>query len=249
VLIRGCIDPGHKKNTPGKRCEEFLEYLSNQNIARKLKGLLEASGFQIVYSCDLDNPVDDSLEARALKARQEDCHFLVSIHSNAGPETARGTETFLHEKSAASKPFADVIQRHLVAALGTKDRGVKRADFGVLRNTYKFMVSCLTEGEFYTNPEARKWMLTEDYENKYAEGVARGICAYYKTPFKSLPEPVVKGAVKVNKEDVEGHWAENVLRKAESKGILTREKGLLNPDRPLTRAELVTVLDRLGLIK
>jgi N-acetylmuramoyl-L-alanine amidase len=197
VLIKGCIDPGHKKNTPGKRSGDFLEYLSNQNIARKLKRLLEINGFQIVFSCDLNNPVDDSLTARAQKAKDEDCHFLVSIHSNAGPESARGTETFLHERSAASKTFADAIQRHLVSSLGTKDRGVKRADFGIWRSSYKFMLSCLTEGEFYTNPEARKWMLTEDYENRYAEGVAKGICAYYNTPFKTLPKPVVKEAVKM----------------------------------------------------
>jgi N-acetylmuramoyl-L-alanine amidase len=190
--IKGCIDPGHNRNTPGKRAGKnpvFYEYESNRKIALKLKKLLEATGhFEIVLSYDLNTSWDKSLEDRAATARAAGCAFLVSVHSNADYEgsPARGTETLINMHTQASLPFAQTIHKDLVKALGTKDRGVKRQNLGVLNASYKYMLCCLTEGEFFTNPEARKWMFTEDYSSKYAQGVANGLCSYYKV---AAPKP------------------------------------------------------------
>lgn len=49
--------------------------------------------------------------------------------------------------------------------------------------------------------------------------------------------------------DTKGHWAEASIKKAVEKGVLKgKGDGLFSPDEPLTRAELATVLDRLGLL-
>jgi N-acetylmuramoyl-L-alanine amidase len=190
--IKGLIDFGHAKSTPGKRAGKnpvFYEYESNRKIAVKLKKLLEATGhFEIVFPYDINATWDMELEDRAAVAIKAGCKFLVSIHSNADYEgsPARGTETLINMQTQASLPFAQTIHKDLVKALGTKDRGVKRQNLGILNASYKHMLCCLTEGEFFTNPEARKWMLTEDYSNKYAQGVANGLCSYYKV---AAPKP------------------------------------------------------------
>ena len=54
----------------------------------------------------------------------------------------------------------------------------------------------------------------------------------------------------VKKDDLTGHWAEDACRKAEGKGVMRGyPDGSWCPDKTLTRAELATVLDRLGLLE
>lgn len=51
------------------------------------------------------------------------------------------------------------------------------------------------------------------------------------------------------KTDYEGHWAEESIRKAISKNVMQGyEDGSWQPDKPMTRAELATILDRLGVL-
>lgn len=48
--------------------------------------------------------------------------------------------------------------------------------------------------------------------------------------------------------DTEGHWAEQAIDKAADKGVVSGfEDGLFHPDEPITRAQLCSILDRLGL--
>ena len=50
-------------------------------------------------------------------------------------------------------------------------------------------------------------------------------------------------------DDVTGHWAEKSIRKVINSEIMAGyPDGSFKPDSPVTRAELVTVLDRLGLV-
>lgn len=191
--IKVMLDPGHSLLTPGKRSGSFLEYLSNREIAIKAKHLLELNGFAVAFSVNLDSPADALLSTRAQAAVNWDADLFISIHSNAHSDPkANGTETFVHTGSTASIPVAQKVQDALLDALGTRNRGVKKANFGVLRGTYKHMLSILTEGEFFTNPEQRAWMVTEDYSSKYAEGIAKGVCAFYKVKYNGKVVPVAK---------------------------------------------------------
>lgn len=49
--------------------------------------------------------------------------------------------------------------------------------------------------------------------------------------------------------DIEGHWAEESIDKAAQKGAVNGfEDGSFHPDEPITRAQLCSILDRLGLL-
>lgn len=65
-----------------------------------------------------------------------------------------------------------------------------------------------------------------------------GVCRpQYK---EDAPQPV---------DDVTGHWAEKSIRKAINSEIMTGyPDGSFKPNSPVTRAELATILDRLGLV-
>ena len=49
--------------------------------------------------------------------------------------------------------------------------------------------------------------------------------------------------------DIEGHWAEQAIDKAADRGVVNGfEDGSFHPDEAITRAQLCTILDRLGLL-
>ena len=93
-----------------------------------------------------------------------------------------------------------------------------------------------------------------------------GVCRpkYEGTPPPAAPEPPQEGAGtgdgpssgasrhlppgegKETVEDITGHWAEDAIRRCVEKGLMRGyEDGSFQPDKPVTRAELATVLKRL----
>lgn len=73
--------------------------------------------------------------------------------------------------------------------------------------------------------------------------MAYQIVAVCRPQYKT-EEPVKKD------DDLTGHWYEAACRKANRKGIITGyPDGTWQPEKALTRAELATVLDRLGLLE
>ncbi len=76
--------------------------------------------------------VNDSLRQRVEKANQADVDFFVSIHFNASNGIANGAEVY-----ALSQKGSEVGDRVLdeIVKLGFRDRGVRNANFFVLKNT------------------------------------------------------------------------------------------------------------------
>ncbi len=67
---------------------------------------------------------------------------------------------------------------------------------------------------------------------------------------KSLAWFIGEDEEPVEKKDYEGHWAENSIRKAMNKGVLTaNSEGNFRVNEHVTRAQLATVLDRLKLLE
>lgn len=122
----------------------------------------------------------DSLEEICEAANTSDANIFVSIHCNAAEaEEANGTETWACAGSYRGGMLANCIQRELVDALGTTDRGVKIATPGVnglyvLTNTD--MPAVLIELAFITNPRDEN-ILAHD-QDALARAVARGVTDY-----------------------------------------------------------------------
>ena len=176
-----CIDPGHAKNTAGKRSFDgsLLEYEFNRAVAKLLKAQLERHGVKVIYSCDINTAKDISLSERCRTANKAKADLFVSIHANAYGSSwnnARGWEIYHHAGSTGGKALAIAIHKTSIPYLGIIDRGIKTNTFTVLTGTN--MPAVLIEHGFYTNREECEKLKSADFRLKCAIADAKGILNY-----------------------------------------------------------------------
>jgi N-acetylmuramoyl-L-alanine amidase len=174
------IDAGHGPNTSGKRSPDgrIREFHFNAAVADETKKRLMLDGHTVFFSHQPG--LDVSLYERTALANRLKADLFVSIHANAFGSffnETNGIETFTYTKpSAAANKFAASIQEALIMSTHRKDRGVKRADFAVLRDTR--MPAVLIECGFMTHREEAELLKMDSYRKRCAGAIAFGIsCA------------------------------------------------------------------------
>lgn len=174
------IDPGHGGKDDG--CSDAVEDVDEKALTLKTAGYLECylrrAGYRVYMTRNQDLFV--SLEERAALANDISADLFVSIHFNAAESRkAKGVEVFYYddtvdtERREESRLLAEAVLHHTIAFTGRKSRGVKMANFRVIRKTH--MPAILIEGGFLTNPEESALCQKEEYINSLAYGIARGI--------------------------------------------------------------------------
>ncbi len=165
----GNPDPGAVNDTTGLRECDVAKC-----VADNVEQYLNAAG---VTTEQLQS---DSLGDICRTANDSGADIFVSIHCNAvDAESANGTETWACAGSYRGSILADCIQKQIVEALGTTDRGVKIATPGVnglyvLSNTA--MPAVLVELAFISNVSDEQ--LLADDQDDFARAIARGITDY-----------------------------------------------------------------------
>lgn len=175
------LDAGHGYNTPGKRSPDGLrEYEFNRAVASHAKALLDAYKNVIVSFAHSDKR-DVPLDERTDSANSQHVDTYVAIHGNAYGTSwndAGGIETYVYPtRPKEAVELAQKIQKQLVMLTGLRNRGVKTANFHVLRETY--MTAVLCECGFMTNKEELALMRSDAYRRKCAEAIVKGIAEQY----------------------------------------------------------------------
>lgn len=125
------IDAGHGGHDSGARARSgWREKDVALDVSRRLEPKLRKAGFRTVMTRKNDTFVE--LDKRvSISNRQRNSVFL-SIHFNSSPKRSiTGAETYYH--SPESLELAQRILRHLDAVPATSARGVRTANFRVLR--------------------------------------------------------------------------------------------------------------------
>lgn len=190
-MTKICIDPGHGGMDPGAVGPTGLKEKDIVfDIATRLGKILTANGINIKYTRKTDIFV--GLSERAAIANKWGADYFVSVHCNAATSrSAGGTETYHYAGSAKGKALANCIQTELVNTLKLTNRGIKTANFAVLRETS--MPAVLAEVAFISNPAEEKKLADPAFRQKAAEAIARGICKYLGIGFKApVPAPTGK---------------------------------------------------------
>ncbi|WP_243290513.1 N-acetylmuramoyl-L-alanine amidase [Bacillus sp. FJAT-47783] len=187
------IDAGHGYETKGKQTVDGMkEYEFNRSVAHHLKAELKKFKQVNVFFTHSDDR-DVPLQMRTKIANDLDVHLFLSIHANAYGDgkhwnDVHGIETYIYpSRPKEAEKLAKKIQRELVLATGRKDRGVKTANFHVLRETK--MTAVLCECGFMTNQQEAALLKSESYRQTCAKALARSIQHFYQLEKKTATQP------------------------------------------------------------
>ncbi len=170
------IDAGHGGHDIGANDSLVYEKHINLDVSRRLQRTLREAGYQVVMTRDRD--VFIPLSTRAEIANRYRNALFVSVHFNSSWKTkVMGIETFY--QGSTSKTFASYVQNHLIRSIGATNRGVKTANFAVLRRTRHPAV--LIEGGFISNDRERSAMMDPKYRQVVADSIARGVMEFARS--------------------------------------------------------------------
>ena len=171
------LNPGHDPKfngsgyaiDPGAVGSRTTEAEVVKKIGALVSQYLQAVGYETYIM------QDDDLDAVCEAANQWDADIFVSIHCNSAENpAAEGTETFTHTSAgpnSLSTKLAINIDNQLVNSLDLYDRGIKSANFWVLRKTD--MPAVLVETAFINNPKEEDKLINQ--VDEFAKAIARGI--------------------------------------------------------------------------
>ncbi len=144
------------------------------DVARRLAGLLEAEGASVAMTRTDDTYI--SLRDRAALANRLRSDALISIHCNSGdrPNTLSGTSVYYDHRHSAR--FAKLVQEELVAELGTEDRGVRNANFAVIRRARG--PGILVETAFMNHSGDRERLIHPNFRERAARATLRGLIRF-----------------------------------------------------------------------
>lgn len=190
------VDDGHGLETAGKRSPDFKNgtHIKENEFNHPTKLLLiEELVYQgiNVYDCSTertDTPLDVRTNRANLKMDKTKykLYIFISIHFNAighyWSDNIGGLETYHYLTSSQGKKIAELIHGQLLKGTDLKDRGVKSANFHVLRETNMFAV--LLECGFMSNHIESSLMKNIAYQKECSIEITKGICEYANIKYK-----------------------------------------------------------------
>lgn len=191
------IDAGHNDSkvdtgaTGNGLREQDITYAVAHKLATKLKSVGVDAKVSREKSTDiLGTNTNSSLSKRTQMANQWGADLFISIHCNAAASaSAKGTEVYTYNTSTKAYPVAKNICNAICNKLGTTNRGVKTANFAVLKQTN--MPAMLIELAFISNASDAK--LLKNNQDDFVAAIFDEICLYYGIENKpSAPKPEVK---------------------------------------------------------
>lgn len=186
------IDPGHGGQQPGTSHFGIVEKDLVLTIAHMVMEYLDRNPNIRAYMTRHED-VSVLNSWRAEFANEKGADLFVSIHANAVDNRphVHGIETWFHDHpreadfTFTSNQFATIMQRNMIRATGTVDRGLMRSNPApgrgiiVLRDTY--MPAALVEIGFLTNQEEAARLATTEYQRILARAIYDGIVEAFNT--------------------------------------------------------------------
>ena len=172
-----CVDFGHKGKLLGQDCgavgnglyESDLTEIIGEGIVKELSN----------YEVDIRIAPRGTLNDRTNYANSIKADYFLSTHINASinTSTATGFESFIHNNaSQKSLDIQNILHAEIMKYMkqyNVFDRGKKRANFAVLRNSN--MSACLIECLFISNVNDAKLLKDDKFLEGLAISVANGM--------------------------------------------------------------------------
>lgn len=187
------IDAGHGGVDSGK-VSVLGDYEKDLNlsIAARLEKRLKKKGYQVVMTrTDDQGPGAGSGSGWKTRDLRERSRIIdssgavmgISIHQNSYHDSSvRGAQVFYYKDSSEGERLAGCVQRQLRESLDKdNDRMAKgNGDYYLLRNTS--VPTVIVECAFLSNYDEAGRITDEEYQNKVAGAIVKGIEEYLKGP-------------------------------------------------------------------
>lgn len=194
-MVKIYLDPGHGGSDPGAVGNGLKEKDLTLKIAKKTKEHLDKyySGHTTRLTRTSDHTL--SLNARTNMANNWGADYFLSIHINAGG--GEGYEDFIFNglsNSSKTARLRNTIHSTIAKATNWKNRGKKKANYHVLRETK--MSSMLTECGFIDNARDAKKLKSNAVIDSIAVAHAEGLAKAFNLKKKaSTPKKPSSGTV------------------------------------------------------
>lgn len=237
------VDPGHGGSDPGAiGVNGLYEKNVNLDIARFLRDMLIEHGYEVVMTRSEDKPMP--LQDRVELARGAGADLFVSVHANShNSSSIRGTMVLYHDAAYPNKSYpASAEMTALTKESRTLAKYVLDSVLEQVPNTNRGLVpssayvvrmgntpSVLVETAFLSNRQDAAMLASGEVRRKYAVGILNGIMKY-------LPAAAFS--------DIGLHWAKESIARLHELGVANGNNGRFAPDRPVTRAELMSLTER-----
>ncbi len=251
-MKRVCLDPGHGVETAGTRSPDgtYREYEFALDMAYRIKALLERHGVEVTLTRWDEHDVTLAQRVKVSNTIK-DLDLFVSLHSNAAGNgakwmNARGLLVYTYKLGTSSSAAGEAILKRQAQAGVMVRNGGKPIDGSwlyVVRKTKATAV--LVEHLFHDNLEDTALLKDSAYRQRMAEADAKGILDYLGIAWVDEK----KEEITMDDKNKPAAWAADAWAKAKAK---TGRDGnpVMDGTRPtdtITRQEVATILDRLGL--
>lgn len=183
------IDSGHGGIDPGKvGIDGSYEKDINLAISLKLKKKVSKSGCKVIMTRESDaglykesdvNKKTADLRRRVEIMNSNNPDVIISIHQNSfTQESSKGAQVFYQTSSDDGKKLAEIMQMQLVEDLDKNNHRVAKpnSDYYILKNSTGTAI--IVECGFLSNKEESALLCSNDYQEKVADSISKGIIKY-----------------------------------------------------------------------
>lgn len=157
------------------------EYEVNMKVAVKLKEMLEKNNFNVIMTKTSHSESPGNID-RAKVGNDNNAALEIRIHCDSSDnQSASGASMLVPENvgyasavSGVSRQYGEVILNSLVRTCGMKNRGIMPRNDMTGFNWSKVPV-VLVEMGFMSNPNEDRLLSDDEYQNKLAQGLCKGI--------------------------------------------------------------------------
>lgn len=243
-MIKVALDAGHGGKDSGAQGYNLQEKMVTLAIVHHIANILqrEYDGVEILLTRATDVFIE--LSERANIANRWGADYFLSVHVNAGAGTGFESHIYNGNVDSATVAYQNTLHAEIyrTAYQGFPDRGKKRSNFAVVRETN--MPAILTENLFIDNSMDANYLNNPEKIELIARGHVNGLAKAFGIKAKVVPVAPVVGDPPF--EDVPlDHWAIEDITWVKAQGLMNGYDGFFAPNAPLTRAEMASILRRL----
>lgn len=194
-MLKLFLDPGHGGTDSGAVGNGLREKDLTLDIGLRIRDLLINNYNDVVVRMSRTTDTERLLAERTDDANTWGANYYLSIHINSFNGTASGYEDYIHDSlsdTSLTAQYRNNLHEEIVKVNGLFDRGKKKANFHVLRESN--MPAMLSENGFIDNVRDAEKLKDPNWRQRVAQGHVNGLVRTFNlSPKVDIHRVIVDG--------------------------------------------------------